>query len=129
MSTTNEEKWREDCRQAILEFDESGKLATSEVSDALRHAYFRAGYLAARKKAQEAWDKLDKHCVHLIQEHQYCSITSQKLENATKKIQKRDKLIEQAKPWVNSLSIISGPNAKCKPAVYQWLKEVEDLNK
>lgn len=68
MNPDTEKAWREDCRKAIKEFDESGALATNEVPDNLRHAYFRAGYLAACKARTEEQRKKNKDALEALNE-------------------------------------------------------------
>lgn len=66
MTPEQETLWRKDCREAIIEFDESGALATNQVPDNLRHAYFRAGFLSACKKRAEEQQQKNEQVIRIL---------------------------------------------------------------
>lgn len=94
-------------------------------------------YLAARKKAQEEIDKLclefPQRALRFEQLENEIDLLHKQIEELYKiiniqrdKIQKRDKLLEQAKPWIESIQYAV---AKDTPKQQEWLKDYEELKK
>lgn len=133
-------KWREEfesCFKGIFNFKESSICPWEYRDNSTMDAW--GCYLAARKKAQEEREDAFKAFILDIAEDYERQLETTKAENSRliklcqdrylkseSDLSKRDKLLEQAKEYVNYFDCRS---EQCELSVEQWLKDYEELGK
>lgn len=137
-----EKQWREEfesnsglfespCLFGKYEFREFSKFSNGDYSN-IRTWNLWQGYLEACKKRQEENDNLliEKHFlsrdneIYIKDIQKYADRDNQRVLD----LRKRDKLIEQAKPWLEFHQLLlSEDDHETQIPIDLWLKEVEEL--
>lgn len=117
-----EERWKQEAETAW-----SWNRGMRGLYDHIAHDCYIGGYIAARKKAQEEYERLERRYENIDKyAKDVCIIYERKIAAQEEELEKRDRLLAEAKNYVHELYYETESEQR-ESECQQWLKQYEEM--